>query len=151
MTLLLNKQIMENLDYIREQNRWKPETPEQKEGVPQSSLPKNIIILMLCLAGFFDAIQALLSFFAIGVVISPFISIFAGITFWFWFSVYGISFFDWKRFGALLGGGVAELIPVVDMLPFWIGAVWYIIGTTKIKEVASTIPGGKTLINTLRK
>ncbi len=126
---------MDDLDYIREQNRWKSQQQETVEN--KREIPYSTVVLMLCLAGIFDAIQAILSFFAIGVIISPFISMFASMTFWFWFSTYEVSFIDRRRFLALFGGGVAELIPVVDALPFWIGSVWYIIGTTKAKEIIS--------------
>lgn len=140
---------MANLEHIREQNRWKPKSAEQP--LTKKELPYMTIVLMFCLAGLFDAGQAILSLFAIGLVLSPFISIFAGMSFWFWFSTYEISFMDWKRLTALIGGGVAELIPAVDALPFWIGVVWYIISTTKVKEVTSHIPGGKVLSNVTKK
>lgn len=132
---------MENLDEIREKNRWKPQT-DQQIGDKQS-IPYSTAILMLCLAGLFDIMQAILSLFAVGVVISPFISMFAGMSFWFWFSTYEISFIDTRRLIALFGGGITELIPVVNALPFWIGSVWYIIRTTKTKEIRSNILGNK--------
>lgn len=139
---------MENPDQIREKNRWNPQ-PIQK---PQSNkeIPPTTIALMFCLAGLFDAGQAILSLFAIGLAISPFISIFAGMSFWFWFSMYGVSFIEPKRLTALLGGGVAELVPAVDALPFWIGVVWYIVSTTKMNNITSNIPGAGGIMKKIK-
>ncbi|MHB1316603.1 MAG: hypothetical protein ACYCZW_01965 [Minisyncoccota bacterium] len=138
---------METLEQIREQNRWNPEKTEKlKTKEPKTIIPYSTSIYMLLTAGFFDALQAILTLVGIGVIASPIITVFAGLTFWFWFRTYGVSFMSWKRILALAGGGVVEMIPVVNILPFWTGYVWYIIETTKISEVASKIPGGD-LIN----
>ena len=140
---------MDNIEYIREQNRWRSQPAEQP--VEKKGLPYTTIVLMFCLAGIFDGAQALLSLVAIGVIVSPFISVFAGMSFWFWFSMHEVSFVDWRRLSALLGGGLSELIPVIGALPFWIGIVWYIVRTTKTNEVLSKIPAGKTLARTIKK
>jgi len=123
----------------------------QPEPETKSSLPASTITYMFLGAGFFDGVQALLSLVAIGLIISPVISFFAGMTFWFWFSIHNISFMNWKRFVALFGGGFAELIPVVNGLPFWIGIVWYVVETTKIAEVVSKVPGGNIAKNMISK
>lgn len=136
---------MDDLDTIREQNRWKPEEQQQTPPKPQSSLPKGTIALMTLTAIFFDIVQAGLTLFGIGLVASPFISVFAGCVFFVWFLMHGISLISPKRLAAMGGGLLTEIIPGVDILPVWTGAVWYTISTTKIAEVAEKIPGGKVI------
>lgn len=136
---------MDDLETIREQNRWKPDSEKTSESEPKSSLPKTTIVLMTVTAIFFDALQAILTFFGIGLVASPFISIVAGLTFFLWFMMHGISVMTPKRLLGLGGGFFGELIPAIDALPGWTAAVWYTISTTKIAEVTAKIPGGKLI------
>jgi hypothetical protein len=136
---------MDELEQRREQNRWNPDRTQESQEKPKSSLSKSTIVLMTITALFFDALQAILTIFGIGLVASPFISVFAGLTFWLWFMMRGISIVTPKRLTALGGGFLAELIPAVDALPAWTAAVWYTISTTKIAEVAEKIPGGKVI------
>lgn len=136
---------MEDLETIREQNRWNPDKKEEVQEKPQSSLPKSTIVMMTITALFFDALQAILTIFGIGLVVSPFISVFAGCVFFLWFMMKGVSLVSPKRLTAMGGGFFAELIPVVDALPTWTAAVWYTISTTKIAEVAEKVPGGKVI------
>ncbi len=138
----------DELEIIREQNRWKPEEERVGEEKPKSSLPKSTIVLMTVTALFFDALQAILTMFGIGLIASPFISILAGFIFWLWFMMRGVSLVTPKRFLALGGGFLAELIPAIDALPAWTAAVWYTISTTKIAEVAQKVPGGKVITMT---
>jgi len=134
---------MEELEQIREQNRWKPERQQTEEDEPKNSLPKGTIALMISTALFFDAIQVILLFFAVGVVLNTFINIFAGLTFFLWFMMHGISFLSPKRLAGIGGGFIVELIPILNSLPAWTGAVWYIISTTKILQTVEKLPGGK--------
>lgn len=136
---------MDELEQRREQNRWNPDKKEEVQEKPQSSLPKGTIVMMTVTALFFDTVQAILTIFGIGLVASPFISVFAGLTFFVWFMMHGISLMSPKRLTAMGGGFLAELIPAVDALPAWTAAVWYTISTTKIAEVAEKIPGGKVI------
>jgi hypothetical protein len=136
---------MEDLEAIREQNRWNPDKKEEVREKSKSSLPKSTIALMTITALFFDVLQLLLIFFAVGVVADTFITVFAGLTFFTWFKIHGVSFASPKRLMALGGGWLIELIPFLNILPTWTFAVWYTISTTKIAEVAERVPGGKVI------
>lgn len=131
------------LEQIREQNRWKPEQKEEEQEKPKSSLPKSTVVMMTITALFFDGLQAGLTLFGIGLIASPFISVFAGLVFFLWFMLHGISLVTPKRFLAMGGGWLTELIPAVDALPAWTAAVWYTISTTKVLETAQKLPGGR--------
>ncbi|MEY4602310.1 MAG: hypothetical protein RL292_251 [Candidatus Parcubacteria bacterium] len=137
---------MDELEQIRERNRWNPDKKEKEESEkPKSSLPKGTIVLMLVTAGIIDAVQAFLLLFAIGAVLNTFISIFMVFVFFLWFMMHGVSFVSPKRLMGMGGGFLVELIPVLDALPAWTGAVLYTISTTKIAEVAEKVPGGKVI------
>lgn len=136
---------MDDLEQIREQNRWNPDKKEEVKEKPKSSLPKSTVVMMTVTAIFFDVVQAGLTLFGIGLVASPFISVFAGCVFFLWFMMHGISLINPKRLAAMGGGFLAELIPAVDALPAWTGTVLYTISTTKIAEVAEKVPGGKVI------
>ncbi len=134
----------DNLEVIREQNRWNPDskedTPDEK---PKSSLPSGTITLMLITAGVTDAVQAFFLLFAIGAILNTFITFFMIGVFFLWFSIHGVSFMTPKRFGAMFGGSMAELIPVLNGVPTWLATVGYIIATTRITEVVEKVPGVK--------
>lgn len=135
---------MDELEQIRERNRWNPDKKEKEESEkPKSSLPKGTIVLMLVTAGIIDAVQAFLLLFAIGAVLNTFISIFMVFVFFLWFMMHGVSFVSPKRLMGMGGGFLVELIPVLDALPAWTAAVWYTISTTKILETVEKLPGGK--------
>lgn len=136
---------MDELEQIREQNRWNPDKTEEVQEKPKSTLPKSTIILMTLTALFFDALQAILIFFIIGAIANSFIAVFAGLTFYVWFKTHNVSFSSPKRLAAIGGGWLIELIPVLNIIPTWTFAVWYTISTTKIAEVAEKVPGGKVI------
>lgn len=136
---------MDELEQIREQNRWNPNKKEERQEKPQSSLPKGTIVLMLVTAGITDAVQAFLLLFAIGAVLNTFISIFMICVFFLWFLMHGVSFITPKRFGAMFGGSVIEVVPALNAIPTWLATVGYIIATTRVAEVAEKVPGGKVV------
>lgn len=136
---------MDNLDHIREQNRWKPDNEDQKTDNHESLLNNTVIFFMVAVALIIDGIQAILLFFAIGVVVNTFIGIFAGFTFWLWFKMYDVSFVTPKQLAAMGGGFFVELIPALNALPTWTGAVVYVIMAHKALEVADKAPGGRVV------
>jgi len=96
------------------------------------------LVFMLIIAGFYDLIQFLISFIPVlGEILSMLISIFAFMTFYVWFKMYGMNFMTPKRAATMGGGFLIELIPVVDMLPAWTCAVVILVGTTKVKELVA--------------
>lgn len=136
----------DELETIREQNRWNPEQEPKQQEKPQSSLSGGTIVLMILTALFFDGLQIALEFvFGLGLVVDSFVSIFAIFTFTVWFKMHDISFVNPKRLAAMGGGFFIEVIPGLNALPVWTAAVWYTISTTKIAEVAEKVPGGKVV------
>lgn len=139
---------MDELEQIREQNRWNPEQQEQVDEEPKSTLPAGTISLMIGTGVFFDTLQLIFTPTAIG---GSIITIFATLLFFVWFKMHGVSFITPKRLLTMAGAGSLELIPFLNILPAWTGAVWYIIYTTKVREVVSKIPGGKAVTSLPKK
>ncbi len=108
----------------------------------QESQIKNITaVLMIGTALFFDLIQALIGWIPlVGNILADLFSIIIFFTFLVWFWMNGIKMTTPRRLFALLGGGLAEMVPFLNILPAWTGVVIYLIGTTKIKELVEKHP-----------
>ena len=107
----------------------------------KSGLKDTTIFLMIFTALLFDAMQALIGWIPFfGDVLSSLLSIFIFLTFFLWFMMNGIKMVTPKKLGAMVGGGVIEMIPYVNLLPAWTLVVVVLIGTTKIKEMAAKHP-----------
>ena len=100
----------------------------------EKGLKNTTISLMIAVALFFDALQALLTLIFMGWLVG----IFAALTFYVWFKSHGISFMKPKRLFAFGGATIAEVIPFLSVLPAWTAAVSYLALQSKIQEV---IPG----------
>jgi len=74
---------------------------------------------MVALAGSIDAIQALLAFVFLGLLVNGLISLFAWLTFYLWFKLSGVTFLDGQTAKILVfaGGALLEQIPGVNALP----------------------------------
>ena len=105
--------------------------PEEKE---EHGLEKHTVVLMICVAVFFDLLQWLLFFIAMDWLAG----IFAGLTFFVWFRMHGISFMKPKRLLTFGGAAISELIPFWASIPAWTAAVAYLALSSKIKKV---VPG----------
>ncbi len=68
-------------------------------------------------------------------IIDTLITVWAWLTFFVWFKLQGISFINPKRALALNGGGLLEIIPILNSLPAWTLAVILIIGSTRTEEL----------------
>lgn len=134
---------MENPDQIREKNRWNPDKEEEESDNSETALTRTTIFFMITVAAIIDIVQMVLLYFAIGAVLNTFIGMFAGFIFWIWFKMHDVSFVTPKQMMAMGGGFFAELIPGLDALPAWTGAVVYVIMTHKALEAAEKLPGGK--------
>lgn len=98
-------------------------------------------ILMIFTALCFDGIQAMIGWIpVVGNVLSDMLSIFVFFTFFVWFWMNGIKMITPKRLTSMIGGGFIEMIPYLNLLPAWTFVVVYLIGTTKIKELAQKHP-----------
>ena len=112
----------------------------------KKGLNNTTIALMISVALFFDALQWLLAFIFMGWLVT----IFAGLTFYVWFKIRGMSFMKPKRFATFGGSFIVELIPVIgDVLPTWTASITYLALDSKIKKVLSQVPGGQNAEKTL--
>ena len=105
--------------------------PEEKK---EEGLKNHTIILMICVALFFDALQWLLAF----VFMDWLAGFFAFLTFFVWFKMYKISFMKPKRALVMAGGFLIEIIPFLAALPAWTAAVTIVALDSKVKKV---VPG----------
>ncbi|MDP2642028.1 MAG: hypothetical protein Q8P21_01925 [bacterium] len=103
--------------------------PEEQKG-----LNNTTIVLMIAVALFFDALQALLTIVFMGWLVG----IFAGLTFYVWFKLRGLSFMKPKRFITFGTASVIEMFPFLPLsaLPAWTGAIVILALDSKIKKVA---------------
>jgi len=107
----------------------------------ETQIKDTTAILMIGTALFFDLLQAVLGWIpVVGNILADAMSMFIFLTFLLWFWMNGIKMITPKRLTSLVGGGVIEMIPYLNLLPAWTLVVVYLIGTTKIKELASKHP-----------
>ena len=107
----------------------------------ETQIKDTTAILMIGTALFFDLLQAIIGWIPIvGNILADAMSIFIFLTFFLWFWMNGIKMVTPKRLTSMIGGGLVEMIPYLNLLPAWTLVVVYLIGTTKIKELASKHP-----------
>lgn len=85
--------------------------------------------LLLATAISLDLIQALLSLLVVGVVLNGVVSLFAWLSYYLWYKVLDIGFLDVgvRKILTFMGGGLLEMIPIVNTLPSWTISVILII------------------------
>ena len=94
-------------------------------------------LILYAIAGLVDLCQFLPDLipvvgFAVGLLLSPLISLFALILFWVWFKTKGISIFKGKNLKYTLGVLLCEFIPGLDgLVPGWVGYVGFILKTNE--------------------
>ncbi|MDP3763904.1 MAG: hypothetical protein Q8Q92_04705 [bacterium] len=105
--------------------------PEEQKG-----LNNTTIAFMIVVALFFDALQALLALVLMGWLVG----IFAGLTFYLWFKIHGLSFMKPKRLLTFGTASFIEMFPLLPLsaLPAWTAAVSYLALDSKIKKI---VPG----------
>lgn len=107
----------------------------------EPKLSEITIFLMIFTALCFDGGQMVVGWIPVlGNIIAGVVDLFAFMTFFVWFKMHGIQMMTPKRLSSMLGAGVIEMIPFLNILPAWTLAVVYLIGTTKIQELASKHP-----------
>ncbi|HEY4515963.1 MAG TPA: hypothetical protein VJH67_02120 [Candidatus Paceibacterota bacterium] len=93
-------------------------TEEQEEPEKKQRIKLWMGACLIAAAGSIDLIQALLTLVAIGIVISPIISVGATFLFWLWLTILGVPFgTSPKRLAIMATQAVAELFPAIDALP----------------------------------
>lgn len=96
------------------------EQQEQKKERIKKWMAACMIILALCV----DAIQALLTAVAIGVILSPIILVVAWFGFWVWFMILGVSFVSNPKKLLTMGtAGILEGVPLLDALPVFTAGI----------------------------
>lgn len=92
-------------------------------------------ILMLCVALLYDGGQFIFNFIPVaGNLFTIIIDVFAWLTFFVWFKIKGVNFASPKRLMTLCGAGLLELVPVLNDLPAWTGAVALLIFFSVIED-----------------
>lgn len=94
--------------------------------------------LMIGVAVIYDAIQGFLTFILIGFLVNWIITIWAWLTFYFWFKTKGVSFLGSKAL-VLNGGGLAEFIPGFNSLPVWTAAVVALVIMTRAEDALAQV------------
>lgn len=105
----------------------------------EKGLKSTTIGLMIGSALLFDGLQALLTPIFLGWAVG----IFAFLTFWLWFRMYGISFMRPKRLATMGAASIIEMIPFLSVIPAWTFAVAYLAISSKAKETISSVGGIK--------
>lgn len=102
--------------------------PEEQKG-----LNNTTIALMISVAVFYDVLQLLFTFIFMGWLVG----IFAGLTFYVWFKVRGLSFMQPKRFMTFGGASFIEMFPLLPLsaLPAWTAAIVFLALDSKIKKM----------------
>lgn len=107
----------------------------------ETQIKDTTAMLMIGTALFFDLLQAIIGWIpVVGNILADALSIFIFLTFLLWFWMNGIKMITPKRLTSMVGGGLVEMIPYLNLLPAWTLVVVYLIGTTRIKELASKHP-----------
>lgn len=120
------------------------EQQEENRGRKREAGLKKITIgLMIGVALFFDALQVILDFFFMGWLVT----IFGGMTFWFWFRIHGYSFMKPKRVAGSIATLLTDAVPVLGWLS-WTIAITIFTLKNKIQE---TVPGGQVVTEVVSK
>ena len=90
-------------------------------------------VMMVIVAGFYDALQALLTIFWIGIVFNPIISLWAFFHFFLWFKIKGLSLVGFKKSGVLAVASILELTPA-SFVPSWVVSTIIIIGISRAED-----------------
>ncbi len=107
----------------------------------ESQIKDTTAILMIGTAIFCDLLQALIGWIpVVGNILADILSFVIFCGFFLWFMMNGIKMITPKRLSAIVGGGLIEMVPYINLLPAWTGVVIYLIGTTKIKELVERHP-----------
>jgi hypothetical protein len=115
----------------------------------RKEIANSTLFLMLGVALFYDIVQFVLDLIPIaGWILAEFIALFAFLTFFVWFKLYGRSFTSPKRFSAMAVGSIIEMVPILNGLPGWTVAVILLVvvergeaALSKVVGVAKFIPG----------
>ena len=105
-------------------------------------------VLMVAVAVIYDLAQGLLTFLGIGFLVNWIITLWANLTFWLWFTLHGISFWNGKRFGVAGISNVIEWIPGLSLLPACSAGVLLIWLNTRAEDVLAQVsPTAVAVIN----
>jgi hypothetical protein len=115
--------LQDSDQYEQEPEELAQYSPEQYGQAPEDQpRPQRIRLWMgwslIMTALVVDLIETLLTWVAVGVVLSPILSIGATFFFWIWFQMLGVSYTsNTKRFAITTIQAIAEIIPGLDVVP----------------------------------
>jgi hypothetical protein len=126
-----NRKSMENFRRDIESG-GKGHVPKTKKGI--TGLGQGIFIAFGAIV---DIAEIILDCFVVGVAVNRIIDIVVGIIFLLYAVVKGLSFTkDFKIYGSIIGTFIGEMVPVLDVAPFFALDAWYITSTIKAKDKA---------------
>ncbi len=103
----------------------------------ERKINNTTLAFMLVVAGAIDLVQFFLGLLFVGLFMNWAISIIVWLTFYLWFKIKGVDFFynPWRVLG--FGGGlVAEVVPILNLLPVWTAAVIFVALSQRAEEAA---------------
>ncbi len=95
----------------------------------------TMTLLLMMTAIFFDVFQAILTFAGgIGLIANRFISLFAMLSFGFWFVMLGVSLLNTRRLAVSITTSLGEMIPFIGTLPLWTIGIAALIAMVKLED-----------------
>ena len=97
--------------------------------------------IMIGVAALYDATQGLIEFslFGFGFTVNWIISVWAWLTFYTWFKIYGVSFLNFRRGATLNSSFLIELFPILAVIPSWTLAVLLLVLSVRAEDFVNHI------------
>ncbi|MEK7120914.1 MAG: hypothetical protein AAB840_02380 [Patescibacteria group bacterium] len=103
-------------------------TEKKEEKKARHRISNTTVVLLVGVALSVDLVEFVSEWLGIGLILSPLISIYAGLTFWFWLNLKGVNFIGSpKRFITGSVTFLAEIIPGLDAIGGFLWTVGMII------------------------
>ena len=120
---------------LRDMEEMQMKAEAEAEPEKHQRISRRMKWLLLSVAALIDIIVLILSFFAIGEVISPIVVGPIWFGFWVWFKILDVSFVENpSRLVASIAQAVGEFIPFISALPFWTTGTYIIIKVTQSED-----------------
>ena len=110
--------------------------------------------IMIGVALLYDGAQALIEFIMVGFgfTVNWVITVWAWLTFYTWFKIYGVSFLNARRGATLNSSFIIEIFPFLAVIPSWTLAVLLLVLSVRAEDfVAQVAPAVAAVAKTLGK
>lgn len=110
--------------------------------------------IMIGVALLYDGAQALIEFIMVGFgfTVNWIITVWAWLTFYTWFKIYGVSFLNPRRGATLNVGFLIEIFPWLALIPSWTLAVLLLVLSVRAEDfIAQIAPAVAAVAKTLSK